>query len=149
MAHPGGRPTLYTDELAQEICKAIATSGHGLKKICEENPHFPVRETILVWCFEKPEFSHMYREAKRHQAWALNEECLEISDDKQHDTLVKYDKNGESYEVQNSEWINRSRLRVETRKWQIARLEPKYFGDRIHKEVEATGNLLEKIIDKL
>jgi len=124
-----GRPTAYTLELAKEICDAIASQSKGLKQLCDENPHWPDRSNIKKWIRKDLTFRAMYTEAKKDQVESLVDDILEIADDTRNDTLTKYDHDGEPYEVCNSEWINRSRLRVDTRKWLAAKLCPRLYGD--------------------
>lgn len=133
----------YTREMAERICLLISTSSKGLKHICRANPDLPSDETIYIWRIKYPEFSGMYFEAKRHQALLLAEETLEIADDDSKDIAI--DANGN--EKINSEYVARSRLRVETRKWHAARLMPKVFGDRVEAVVkdESTDHVLQTI----
>jgi hypothetical protein len=140
MAHPGGRPTDYTPELADEICDKIATSPRGLIALCAENPHWPSRETIYAWKRSKKEFSDKYTQAKIDQIEPLVDECIDIADDTSQDTLVRYDHNGDEYETCNNEFINRSRLRIDTRKWFASKLAPKIYGDK--KTTEGTLDVL-------
>jgi hypothetical protein len=49
--------------------------------------------------------------------------------------MLRQNKDGSTTEVENHEAINRSRLRVDTRKWLIARMAPKKYGDRVTNEV--------------
>jgi uncharacterized protein (DUF2147 family) len=53
------------------------------------------------------------------------DELLEISDDSSQDTLVT--KLGP---MENKEWVNRSKLRVDTRKWYLSKVLPKKFGEK-------------------
>lgn len=128
---PGGRPTLYTIEIAKEICAQIAETMFSLKTLCERNPHWPKSQTIRDWRREKKEFSMMYAVAKEDQADLMVEQILEIADDVNKDTIIRTTKNGDEYECANNEWINRSRLKVDTRKWAAARLRPKAYGDKV------------------
>lgn len=130
----GGRPTDYSDELAKEICDAIASTSKGYKGILEENPHFPARTTLFRWLREHTTFRNMYAQAKRDQIEVYVDEILEISDDSAHDTLMREDKYGGAYEVCNNEWVNRSRLRVDTRKWLASKLVPRVYGDKVLNE---------------
>ncbi len=130
----GGRPTDYSIELAQEICDAVASSSKGIKALCKENPHFPDRSNVFVWLRKHPEFQDLYARAKRDQIEVLIDDIIEISDDSSNDTLTREDKYGESYEVCNNEWVNRSRLRVDTRKWLASKLVPKLYGDKVTNE---------------
>jgi hypothetical protein len=57
------------------------------------------------------------------------EEILEIADDASRDTIQT-----EHGQRADNEWIARSRLRVDARKWLMARLAPKKYGDKMLKE---------------
>lgn len=124
-----GRPTKYSEALAIKICRAIATSTDSLREICARNDDFPVREVIWAWRLDYPDFSNLYDRAKRNQADLLAEEIKDIADDASRDNIIKIDKEGNDYEVCNTEWVARSRLRVDTRKWMACKLLPKVYGD--------------------
>lgn len=147
--HPGGRPTDYTPELAQEICDAIACDSKGLRRLCNENEHWPVRTIIYRWLRKHSEFRHLYMQAKENQIESLVDEILDIADNTSQDTIVKFDSDGNEREVCNSEWINRSRLRIDTRKWLAGKLAPKIYGEKVKDVQEDTSSLMQKLIDKL
>lgn len=126
--HPGGRPSKYTKKLGDQICEMIA-NGKSLRTI-GKTLNFAL-SAFFRWIRENPEFEKQYARAKEEQSEALVEEMLDIADETSSDTITKIGKNGEEYEVQNSEWINRSRLRVDTRKWIASKLKPKKYGERL------------------
>lgn len=136
--HPGGRPPNYTKELGERICRAVSCSTDSLKKICANNPGFPNRETIWQWRLDHVEFGHLYDSARRLQADLLAEEITEIADNSNNDTLIKIKSDGSETEVANTEWIARSRLRVDTRKWIACKLLPKVYGEKIQNETTVT-----------
>lgn len=127
-----GRPTKYSEQQADAICEEIATSSLSMKSVCEKLS-IPVG-TVLAWLSKQPTFQDKYARAKEMQADLLAEEILDISDDGSNDfmTIVKGD---EAYTVENKEVINRSRLRVDSRKWIASKLKPKKYGDRVHQEL--------------
>ena len=116
----------YTDELADEICKAISTHPYGLERICRKFPHFPDKCTIWEWRLKYSDFADKYHKAKLLQADLHVEECVDISDNVENDKKINH--NGD--EVTNNEAVNRSRLKVDTRKWIAAKLLPKQYGDK-------------------
>jgi hypothetical protein len=60
--------------------------------------------------------------------WA--EEIVEIADDATNDWMDR--KSGEhTIAVADTEHINRSRLRIDTRKWLMSKLAPKRYGERV------------------
>jgi len=141
------RPIQYDQKLADEICETIACSEKGLRVLCKENPHWPHKSMIMKWRLTNDRFGEQYARAKQLQIEALVDDILDISDDVSNDTIIREGKNGEQYENPNSEWINRSRLRIDSRKWLAAKLAPKVYGER--KEVSVEESLMTKIIDKL
>ncbi len=123
--HPGGAPSLYTRELAIEICDAIAESYKSLKTLCKLNPSWPRYRTLRTWIREREEMQHLYAQAKEDQGDLFVEEMLEISDDGTSD----YYENAKGEMVFDSEHVQRSRLRVDTRKWIASKYKPKKYGD--------------------
>jgi len=122
-----GRPSSYSEELADEICLRLSY-GEGLVKICRDE-HIPARSTVILWLLKNKTFSDKYAQAREAQADFLLEELLDIADATEGDMLL--DKDGNPTGKVNHENINRSRLRVDTRKWVITKLAPKKYGDRV------------------
>jgi len=94
----------------------------------------PSVATILKWLREDTEgFLALYTRAKEEQADMIIEDMLDIADDGSNDfmTVVKGDI---EYEQENKEVTNRSRLRVDTRKWIASKLKPKKYGDKVTQE---------------
>jgi len=130
---PGGRPDIYTVELAEKVCEQIATTTFSLRTICKQDG-MPSVGTILKWLREKDEFLALYTRAKEEQADMLIEEMIDISDDGSNDFMT-VTKGDVEYEQENKEVTNRSKLRVETRKWIASKLKPKKYGDKITQEL--------------
>ena len=122
-----GRPEFpYTPEIANEICFMIATSNKGIHAISkmEGMPSYPV---IWGWLNDSTkDFAILYARAKKEQQEFLAEEILEISDDSSGDELET-----PKGIIENKEFVNRSRLKVDTRKWLMSKLAPKKYGDKI------------------
>lgn len=138
-----GRPSLYTPELADAICAEIV-QGYSLRTICKAES-MPCVATIFSWFRTKPEFLEQYEKAKEAQADMLAEDLLDIADDGTNDWMEKYDKDGAAIGYQiNGEHIQRSRLRVDTRKWIASKLKAKKYGDSTqHRHADADGNKLQ------
>lgn len=133
----------YTEELGLLICEITAITTVGLKQLCKDYPWMPNQTSINRWMWKHEEFRLLYVQAKEFQADLLGYDCLDIADDVTNDSIFKTDKNGEQYEVANNEWIQRSRLRVETRQWMARQLKPKVWGDARHmKDLEGQNNVL-------
>ena len=91
-----GRPSKYSQELADIICTRLA-SGESMRSVCRDAA-MPVMDTMWRWIREKRDFSEQYAVAKQESADALIEDILDIADDSAGD-------------------VPRDRLRIDARKW--------------------------------
>jgi radical SAM superfamily enzyme YgiQ (UPF0313 family) len=144
-----GRPTLYTEELANEILEAIKNSPRGIAYLSKQNPHWPNRSNIVQWISEKEDFRALYAEAKQIQADYMAEEMIDVSYDDKKDYKVIVDGEGNERIVLVAEAINRSRLKVDTLKHVAALLAPKKWGTKPQDNKDIEKSLVEKLIDKL
>lgn len=128
-----GRPTTYTEELANVICGRMS-EGESLRSICRD-PEMPAISSIFVWISKDSKFSEQYKRAMEFRADALFEELFDIADDSSKDTVV----NADGSERMNSEYVQRSRLRVDTRKWALSKMMPKKYSDK--QQIEHSGSI--------
>ena len=144
------RPTIYSDELATTICARIA-SGESVRSICQDDD-MPVKSTVMLWLIdgEHQFFSDQYAKARQIQAETLADELFDIADDGTNDWMKRAGKDGEEAYILNGEAVARSRLRVDTRKWFLSKVLPKFAdkpaeADTSDKLVDAISNLIEKL----
>jgi len=137
----GGRPTLYNIDMCTEICTRLS-QGQSLRSICRAED-MPDIHTVIRWRIEKPEFSTQYAQAREDQADTLADEIQDIADDGTNDYMTKTLKNGDSVEVVDKEHIQRSRLRVDTRKWIASKLKSKSYGDKVN--VDHSGTIKSEV----
>ncbi len=133
-----GRPSDYTQEIADLICERIA-DGESLRTICDDQG-MPSRTTVFKWLSRFNEFADQYARAREAQADTLFDEILTIADDGRNDWMEKTNKDGEVIgEVFNKEAVQRSSLRVEARKWMAGKLRPKKYSDKL--DLNVSGSL--------
>ena len=130
-----GRPSLYTETLAANICQRLA-EGETLRSVCRDEA-MPDKATILRWLADKKkaDFRDQYAHARDMQADALFDEALEIADDASGDWAV--DKDGKK--VLDHENIQRSRLRVVPANGRPARWRPSATATRFSTREMAAG----------
>lgn len=75
----GGRPSVYTDELADRICEWIA-DGKSLRSFERENDDSPALSTICLWIVNNEKFSEHYRRARQAGGYAHADDILEVAD---------------------------------------------------------------------
>jgi hypothetical protein len=134
-----GRPSLYTEELASEICRLIA-EGRTTRQVCSIEG-MPSLQTLFRWFTMFPEFNELYARAKEVQIEVLASEVLELSDtcrigEKTKSTRLIGTSDGvvitlPAEEVTTGDMVERARLQVDSRKWLLSKLAPKKYGDRL------------------
>ena len=124
------------------------SQGDTLTAICheerEKNSDFPSDTTVRLWYIadEPAGFAPRYARAREAQAEAWSDAIVAIADDGSRDTKVITRKDGTEDEVADYEWMNRSRLRVDTRKWLMAKLHPTRYGDSLELRGNAAAPLV-------
>jgi hypothetical protein len=120
----------FTEEIFTDICERMA-NGQGLRKICSD-PDMPSRSTFLRWVENDTGRQARYQKAREALMDWYSEEILAIAWDDSKDTIKREGK----ADLCNHEWIARSRLKVDTLKFLMAKLHPKRYGDRLPETVE-------------
>jgi hypothetical protein len=113
----------------------LIAEGMSLRKVCLEDG-MPDKTTVLRWLARHEEFRTQYAEAKEIGAMVWAEEILEIADDGSNDYMEKLDDEGKAAAWKfMGENVQRSKLRVDSRKWLLSKLMPKKYGDKIQQEL--------------
>jgi hypothetical protein len=132
-----GRPSIYTEELAHEICVRLGL-GESLRKICLDDG-MPSLASVMSWLTKKPDFLEQYTRAREIQAETQFDELIDIVDQPPELSHITNNK-GELVEVKfDSSYVAWMKLRVDTRKWTAARMAPKKYGE--HKQAEEAQDL--------
>lgn len=126
---PIGRPSKNTPELRQEICDRLS-KGEPLAQICRDD-WMPALRTVYDWMEVDAEFSAHFARARLSGFDIIAQDCITIADDGTNDYMAKLAEDGnESALAYNSEHVQRSKLRVETRLKLLAKWDPKRYGER-------------------
>ena len=110
----GGRPSKYSDQIASEICRLLA-SGKPLARICDMDS-MPGYTTVRRWEDENAEFRALSTRAKQDGTHFLADDALRIADDEAIDT-------------------QRAKLMIDTRLRLIGKWNAKAYGDKLQQEV--------------
>lgn len=126
----------FSQELFDRICERIA-EGESLRAICGD-ADMPSTTAVKKWLIKDDggALVAQYARAREMQADTLFEEVLDIADDARNDWMERRADQGTGYEL-NGEHLQRSRLRVDARKWMAGKLRPKVYGDK----VDVSGNV--------
>lgn len=137
--------TDYTPELAARICEEMI-GGKSLTKVCQMEG-MPAKRTVMYWRTKYPEFEKLYRIAQQERAEAYIDEIIDIADD----TSGDYYTDAEGNKRVDTEHINRSRLKVDTRKWIASKMIPRLYGDKVEHTIvqRPAGEMTEAELERI
>lgn len=117
----------YSLDVTLEICDRLA-QGESLRGICEDL-HMPSASNVLEWVHKnKDGFAERYAHAREIGYLLLADEIVRIADTPQIGTKSVSKATG--LEITEGDMIEHRRLQVDTRKWMLAKMLPKIYGDR-------------------
>lgn len=119
-----GRPSGYSSALAEKIC-AMVREGTSLRRLSQMT-QFPTKTTICRWLQDNEDFRDRYARAMRVRIEMEADALLDICDDGSNDWMMT----DKGYQF-NGEHFQRSKLRVETRKFIAIKLLPEKYGEKI------------------
>lgn len=133
-AHKEGGKGLYDDKLATEFCERMC-KGEAPTQICTD-PRMPSYPTIIRWSLsDDPKyevFRVMYEESRKIMWLYHADQMLDVSDNSKNDYMDRYNKFTEETErVFDNENVQRSKLRIDTRRWLLSKMLPHIFGDKV------------------
>lgn len=139
-----GRPTKYSNALADRVCMRVM-DGESLLSISDDED-MPARGNLYKWLLKHDYFRDNYAHACEVRASILFDEVITIADNTTEDDIFTADGN----RVANNEWINRSKLRIDSRKWVLAKMMPKRYGDKLEvdQKTEHSGEIKTDMVIK-
>lgn len=131
----------YDKEKIFQLILSEIEEGASLRSICRRED-MPSRTVFFEWLNNDESMADQYARACELRAESIFEEILDIADDTSNDTIIT-----ERGESPNNEWIARSRLRVDARKWALSKMQPKKYGDKL--DVTTDGKAIQSNISIL
>lgn len=126
----------FSQDLFDAICERIA-DGESLRAICSGDD-MPNKATVFRWLANDTALSDQYARAREAQADTIFDEMLDIADNARNDWMERGGEDDVGYSL-NGEHIQRSKLRIDTRKWMAGKMRPKVYGDKV--DVSHSGNV--------
>lgn len=129
----------WTPEQEAEILEQIS---HGVPLVqISRQPGMPSPSTIIKHRKQDPAFDALYEQARLAAVDIIEGEILDIADDGRNDWEERERKNGDTYIALNTEAVQRSRLRIESRKYLLGVYSPKH-RERTQQDVNLDARVL-------
>ena len=139
-----GRPSVYTTELAIEFCSRLVNSA-SVAEVCRADD-MPDRATIFTWKLQNKnsEFLDLYEQAQRLRLEGWADDIVDIGDTPK--PIMSKDEAGNNIII-GYEDVQRSKLRVDSRKWLLSKLDKAVFGDKVGEDT-TKANTFNLILNK-
>lgn len=121
-----------------EVLKLIE-EGESLRKSCELVKFN--RSTFYYVIDERDDLKDKYARATKDRHDKIFEEILDIADDSSNDYIT----DSEGFEKLNQEHVQRSKLKIDARKWMLGKMNPKKYGE--HLKIDQTVNERKNVAD--
>jgi hypothetical protein len=128
----------FDQDTFDRICERIA-DGESLRAICKD-ADMPSKTSVFRWLAKDATLSDQYARAREAQADAIFDEILDIADDGANDWMETSSEEGSAWRL-NGEHIQRSRVRIDARKWMAGKLRPKVYGDKLDLDAKVSGKV--------
>lgn len=110
----------------ESIIDKITTEGASLRSVLSQ-PNMPSSKTFYQWLESDEEKRKQYTRACEDRADLIFDEILDIADENNADVYI--DDAGDAKIDGNT--VQRSRLKIDARKWMLSKMNPKKYGDKI------------------
>jgi hypothetical protein len=124
-----GRKSTFNEKDAAEIVDRLGR-GEPLAVICRDD-WLPAYRTVYDWVAAHADFAANIAGAREAGFDVIAAECLEIAEDGSRDYAERERPDGTKYEAFDSEHVQRSRLRIDTRLKLLAKWDPRRYGDKV------------------
>lgn len=116
----------FSQQLFDRICERMA-EGESLRSICKAKD-MPNKRTVLRWIENDEKLAEQYSKAQNLRAEHYFDEIIDIADSRSDP--------------------QKTRVQIDARKWVLARMNPKKYGDKFTQELtgEGGGALVVKIV---
>lgn len=114
------------DRIFNDICLEISENSLSLNSALKLD-NTPSFTTFYKWIDSDKKKMEKYARSCSKRFDNIFEDILRIADDQEGDTY----KNEDGIDVVNHNVINRARLRVDSRKWMLGKMNPKKYSDKI------------------
>jgi hypothetical protein len=120
----------YSAEIAEAVLGELM-AGRPLREICAESD-MPSAAAVQNWLnADRDGFKARYLEARTIGCLVISADLLSIVDDRDNDWITQQLPDGSIETVLDPDRVKRAELRVKTRRWLLAKMLPKTFGDRL------------------
>lgn len=124
--------SIFTQALFDKICNQIA-EGKSLREICEQK-NMPNRKTFRTWRMRTVELQQQYDLACLDREETYFEQIIAIADESRAGFKTTTKSNGDIETVE-TDMTERAKIQIDARKWTLARMNRKKYGDHVTEEL--------------
>lgn len=117
-----GRPTIFTQELADKICEQVS-NGWSMRTICSAED-MPAISSVFKWLRENEQFSLQYARATDERTETQQEMLIEMGD-----RAIEHAEEADPKAA--GAVVSAYKLKADNLKWSMSKMKPKKYGDKL------------------
>lgn len=137
------RPYNFSDEekesIITEICNRVINEKTSFNIAVEESQINYA--TFFNWMVKSDKLKELYNYAREVRADVLFEEIVTIADTPIDGEKTKISEKG--IEIIKGDMTEHRKLQIDARKWVVAKMQPKKYGDRIDQNISGSLSIIE------
>lgn len=148
---PIGRPIVWDEQKKEKAFESIVdriTNGESLRQIIydADRDTFPTFNLFFKWLSESKDLAYRYAQACEVRSELIFDEMFDIADDSTKDIQEIELPDGRFVDKVDYEHIQRSKLRIDTRKWALSKMNPKKYSDKV--DITTNQESINKPVDQ-
>ena len=128
-------------KIINSICLDVIENSISFNQAVKNSPIS--RMTFYTWISTFPELDRLYNYARTIRSDVLFEEIIEIADTTEEGVKTKFSKKF-GIETETGDMTDHRRLKIDARKWVVAKMQPKKYGNN-PEEVQEKNELTVKV----
>jgi hypothetical protein len=143
---PAVRPRTFSKDVAEALLDRVA-DGEPPTQICRDDPGMPTWRVLGRWRRQNEDFEKRFRIAWESCCEHMVGDIVTIADNATNDYVNRVTKKG-VLRVFDREHFERSRLRVESRKWMAQKVLRAVYGERSEVDLRTPDGLAVKVEER-
>lgn len=136
---PDQRDVAYSYALSELICERISNGESGVS-VCR-SPGMPTWAQLQRWRRDKPDFARRLQAAREAGCEYHADVIVDIADHSVNDYVDRLTRDGTTQRTFDREHVERSKLRIDTRKWTVSKRLRHVYGDRAEVELRTPDGI--------
>jgi hypothetical protein len=139
----------YSEEeklkIVTDICNNVIEERISFNQAVEKSGISLV--SFYMWLTKNADLQNLYNYAREIRSDVLFEEIIEIADTQEEGEELELDGQGNITKIKKGDMAKQRQMKIDARKWVVAKMQPKKYGDKPDNSNDTDNELIIKIVE--